>query len=266
MKRKLLYSMLPIALLLALFSCCEPTSGGRIDEIKERGTLFVGSTGDYRPLSYREPDTQEYWGFDVELAEMMARDLGVKVQYVPTSWPTLTQDMLNEQLFDLALCGISITDARKEIMLMSEGYLHNGKTILCRTEDAQRFQTLDDMNRPDVTVMVNPGGLNEKFANEHLTEANIVVHQQNEEIPSLVAEGKADIMITEIVEAPYYVQHDARLAAPLIDKPFTSGQIGVLMRKGDDDLLQRVNAMIDRWKKDGTLKRLHEQYGFNYDF
>ena len=147
---------------------------------------------------------------------------------------------------------------------MSEGYLNNGKTILCRKDDAQRFQSLDDMNRPEVTVMVNPGGLNEKFANEHLAKAKIVVHQKNEEIPSLVAEGKADIMITEIVEAPYYVNNDARLAAPLLDKPFTSGTIGVLMRKADKQLLDRVNAVLDRCKKDGTLKRLHEKYGFKF--
>ena len=251
-------------LFFLLLVSCTPATTSRIEQIKERGTLLVGSTGDYRPLSYLEPYTNTYWGFDVDLAEIIGKDLGVKVQYVPTSWPTLTEDMLNDKLFDIAICGISITDARKEIMLMSEGYLNNGKTILCRKDDAQRFQSLDDMNRPEVTVMVNPGGLNEKFANEHLAKAKIVVHQKNEEIPSLVAEGKADIMITEIVEAPYYVQNDARLAAPLIDKPFTNGMIGVLMRKGDEELLTRVNAILDTCKKDGTLKRLHEKYGFKF--
>ena len=49
--------------------------------------------------------------------------------------------------------------------------------------------------------MVNPGGLNEKFALANLTHAQIIVHQKNEEIPSLVAEGEADVMITEITEA-----------------------------------------------------------------
>ncbi|MCF0168151.1 MAG: transporter substrate-binding domain-containing protein, partial [Bacteroidales bacterium] len=146
------------------------------------------------------------------------------------------------------------------------GYLHNGKTILCRKADEQRFKSIDDINRPDVIVMVNPGGLNENFANEHLSKAQIVVHQRNEEIPALVAEGKADIMVTEIVEAPYYVENDSRLVAPLIDKPFTDGMIGVLMRKGDEDILNRVNGIFQRCKKDGTLKRLHDKYGFNYNF
>lgn len=257
-----------VLLLSGLTSCSSSQNAetGKLQEIKHRGTLLVGTTGDYRPLSYLEPETKQYWGFDTDLAEIIGKKMGVKVSYVPTSWPTLTEDMLNESLFDIAICGISITDARKEIMLMSDGYLHNGKTILCRKEDAARFTCIDDMNKPHVKVMVNPGGLNEKFANENLKQAQIIVHQRNEEIPQLVAEGKADIMITEIVEAPYYVQTDNRLAAPLINEPFTHGMIGVLMRKDYDDLLKMVNSIIDSCKTDGTLKHLHEKYGLVYDF
>ena len=90
---------------------------------------------------------------------------------------------------------------------------------------------------------------------------------KNEEIPTLIAEGEADVMITEITEiteAPYYVQTDSRLAAPLIEKPFTRGEIGVLMQKGHEDLLQMVNNTIRRMKQDGTLRRLHEKYGLVY--
>ena len=184
-----------------------------------------------------------------------------------TSWPTLTADVLTEpQTFDLAIGGITITDTRKETMLMSDGYLANGKTILCRSTEADRYKTLADIDKPEVTVMVNPGGLNEKFANENLIHANIVVHQKNEEIPTLVAEGAADVMITEITEAPYYVQTDARLAAPLLNAPFTHGEIGVLMQKGQDDLLALVNSVIAKMKADGTLRQLHEKYGLIYAY
>jgi len=90
--------------------------------------------------------------------------------------------------------------------------------------------------------------------------------QKNEEIPSLIVDGKADVMITEITEAPYYVQADARLAAPLLSEPFTHGEIGVLMRKGQEDLLQAVNNAIKKMKSDGTLRRLHEKYGLVYAY
>ena len=269
-KRLYLQQLIAIVVLMAaLSSCSSPThltSANKVSEIKRRGTLLVGATGDYRPLSYLEPQTNEYWGFDAELANIIARNLGVNLRFVPTSWPTLTQDMLNEQLYDLAMCGITINDQRKEIMLMSEGYLRNGKTIMCRKTDAERYASLDDINQPHVRVMINPGGTNEKFAHENLAKAQIIVHHRNEEIPSLIAEGKADIMITEIVEASYYTHKDERLAAPLIDRPFTRSLMGVLMRKGDGKLLKRVNHIIRQCKRDGTLKRLHEKYGFKYNF
>lgn len=237
-----------------------------VQRIVGRGRLLVATTGDYRPLSYRERNG-DYWGFGIEMAEQIARRIGVGVEFVQTSWPTLTADVLAEpQAFDLAIGGITITEARKASMLMSEGYLANGKTILCRAEDAGKYRSLADIDKPEVRVMVNPGGLNQKFANERLTHATIMVYDRNEEIPNQVAEGKADMMITEITEAPWYVQNDTRLAAPLLSQPFTHGEIGVLMRKGQADLLDLVNAVIARMKSDGSLRRLHEKYGLVYAY
>ena len=237
-----------------------------IARIQERGTLLVGTTGDYRPLSYRESDGT-YWGFGIEMVGKIAERLGVSTEFVPTSWPTLTADVLADpQTFDLAIGGITITDGRKETMLMSDGYLANGKTILCRADEADRFQSLADLDKPEVRVMVNPGGLNEKFAKQNLPHATISVWEKNEEIPSKVADDDADVMITEITEAPWYVQNDPRLAAPLLHTPFTHGEIGVLMRKGQDDLLTLVNAVIAQMKADGSLRQLHEKYGLVYAY
>ena len=271
MSRSLLLPLLlALCSTMALASCgtseADPTVGSKVAEIQRRDTLLVGTTGDYRPLSFREPDGT-YWGFGIEVASEIARSLGVEVAFVPTSWPTLSADVQAQpQTFDLAIGGITITPARLQTMLMSEGYLANGKTILCRSAEAARYRTLADIDKPEVRVMVNPGGLNEKFANDSLRHATVLVHPRNEEIPTLVAEGQADVMITEITEAPYYVANDARLAAPLLDKPFTHGEIGVLMRQGQADLLQVVNTVLRRMKSDGTLRRLHERYGLVYAY
>ena len=239
---------------------------GKVAEIIDRGTILFGTTGDYRPLSFCEPDGT-YWGVGIEMAKEIANRLGVSIEFRKTSWPTLTADVLTEpQLFDLAIGGITITDTRRETMLMSDGYLANGKTILCRASDADLYKSLADIDKPEVRVMVNPGGLNEKFANENLTHATIIVHPKNEDIPTLVAEGQVDVMITEITEAPYYVQTDPRLAAPLLNEPFNHGEIGVLMQKGQEDLLQMVNNVISQMKKDGSLRKLHEKYGLVYAY
>jgi len=180
-----------------------------VDLIKQRGIILIGTTGDYRPLSFCESEDGTYWGFCIEVTKLIAKKMDVDIEFVKTSWPTLSADVQVEpQTFDIAIGGITITDARRE-------------TSLCT---------------------------------------------KNEEIPSLIAEGKADVMITEITEAPYYVKNDARLAAPLLNKPFNHGEIGVLMRKGQDDLLQLVNDIIRIIKADGTLRQLHEKYGLVYGY
>ena len=166
--------------------------------------------------------------------------------------------------FDLAICGITITEARKEQALMSDGYLENGKTVLCRKEDADRYISLEAINRPEVRVMENPGGLNEKFARENLPDVTLIIHSVNQEIPGLIASGEADVMITEIMEAGFYVGQDSRLAAPLIFDPFTRGELGVLMPEGSEDLLDYVNRFIAYERESGRIDELAEQYIYRY--
>ncbi len=253
------FSLFVILVLLA--GCRGPQTAGEdaLREVKARGVLRVGTTGDYCPMSYLNPRTHEYEGFDTALAEDLAASLGVEIQYVPTSWPTLMRDTLDGK-FDLALCGITITAARKQQALMSDGYLDNGKTILCRSEDAGKYTSLDAVNRPGVRVMENPGGLNEKFARENLPDAVLTIHPVNEEIPALVATGRADVMITEILEAAYYVGKDPRLAAPLLDRPFSHGQLGALLPPGNEALLEYVNGFIEKERRSGRLDELRRIY------
>ena len=239
------------------------TTETKLEEIRERGVLKVGTAGDYQPMSYLDPETGRYVGFDAELAEDLAESLGVDLEYVETSWPTLMDDTLAGK-FDLAICGITVTDARKEQALMSDGYLENGKTVLCRAEDADRYTSLEAINRPEVRVMENPGGLNEQFARENLPDAALIIHDVNQEIPGLVASGEADVMITEIMEAGFYVGQDDRLAAPLIHEPFTNGELGVLMPKGSEDLLEYVNEFLAKEKQSGRIDELAEEYFFKY--
>ena len=108
--------LLSFILLTFVAGCCHQDRQPAVQRIQNRGTLLVGTTGDYRPLSFREDDGT-YWGFCIDLAGEIAKRLGVNVAFVPTSWPTLTNDVLAEpQLFDLAIGGITITDARRETM------------------------------------------------------------------------------------------------------------------------------------------------------
>ena len=258
MLRKFCLAILTVVIFL---SAVKNVEAGHLEEILARGTIRIGTTGDYRPMSYLNQQTGEYEGIDAELSKIIAESLGVKIEYVPTTWKTLSQDTLDGK-FDIALCGISRNYAREKILEMSDGYGVGifGKTILCRKSDAKKFKTLADINKPSVKVMINPGGTNEKFAYANLKKATLIVYNENAEIPHQISIGNADIMITETVEALNYIKLDKNLAAPLIDKPFTRHSCGILMQKGDQEFLNYINFVLAEIRMDGTLDRLENKY------
>ena len=147
---------------------------------------------------------------------------------------------------------------------MSDAYGEGlfGKTILCRKTDAKKFRSVADLNKPTVRIMINPGGTNEKFARANLPNAKLIVHDDNADIPLQIAEGNADIMITETVEAVSWVKREPRLAAPLVDKPFdgTRHSCGILMAKGDQELLNYINFVLAELRMDGRLEQLEIKY------
>lgn len=236
-------------------------SAGHLEDTLARGTIRIGTTGDYIPMSYLNPETGKYEGIDAELSELIAASLGVKIEYVATTWPTLAADTQADK-FDIALCGISRNFNRAKTMAMSDAYGEGmfGKTILCRQQDSQRFKSLSDIDKSDVRVMINPGGTNEKFAHENLKHVQLIVHKENADIPRLIAEGEADIMITETVEAAHYVRKDKRLAAPLLNEPFTRHSCGILMAKGDQEWLNYINFVLAELRMDGTMAKLESKY------
>lgn len=247
------------ALVLTLLVASLDVEAGRLDEIAARGTIRIGTTGDYRPMSYLNPSTGEYEGIDAELSKLIADSLKVSIEYVPTTWPTLAADTMSGK-FDIALCGISRNYERARLMAISDGYGSIGRTFLCRKADAKKFKSIDDLNRPTVKIMINPGGINEKFARANLKRAQLIVHDENAEIPQLIAEGEADVMITTSVEAISYMKLNPKLAAPMIDRPFLKHSCGVLMAKGDQELLNYINFVLAELRADGTMRALEKKY------
>ena len=102
-----------VAAFFVVTASAQAQQDSRLDEILKRGTLRVGMTGDYLPFTYFDKATSKFRGFDVDMAESLGKALGVRVEYVQTSWPKLTKDFEADD-FDIAMGGISITLERQK--------------------------------------------------------------------------------------------------------------------------------------------------------
>jgi len=231
-----------------------PVASNRLQEIASRGELRVCSTGDYRPFTYYEPATSTWSGIDVDLAADLARRLGVRRVMVKTTWKSLLTDF--ESKCDIAVGGVSITLERAKVAFFSEAYLDDGKTPITRCGNESRFQTVEQINDPQVRVIVNPGGTNEQFVRANLTKATIVSHADNNTIHQQILTGKADLMITDSAEALWQSKQNPQLCAVHPHQPFTFSQKAYLVPLGDVVFQHYVNQWLNLARHDGTYARV----------
>jgi len=244
---------------VALMLGAAAQAGPRLDRVMNDKVLRVGTPGDYRPFAIKT-DKGTYEGHDIDVIEAMAKVLGVRIDYVQTSWPNLMKDLLADK-FDVAVGGITRNVARIRQADMLPGYAPFGKVALVRKEDASKYKSVDDLNQPSVRVIKNPGGTNEAFVLENLKQAQVSTHEKNAEIPALIAEGKGDVMITETYEALHYSKADPRLAAVFVDHPLTpENWLGFLMPADDADYARVMRFAWDLVDERDTLDEAEDRW------
>jgi cyclohexadienyl dehydratase len=224
------------------FAQAQTVQTSRLDEILARGVLRVGTTGDYKPFTYLDKATGKYEGYDIDQAEALAAALGVKLELVATTWPTLAKDFVADK-FDVAMGGVSITLDRQKKGYFTVPVMREGKTPIVRCTDKDKFQTVEDIDKAGVRVIVNPGGTNEKFDRATFHTAEIKVHPDNVTIFEEVAKGAADVMVTDSSETRYQQKlHPGVLCAVHPEKPFNFAEKGYWMQRD-----VALKAFVDQW-------------------
>jgi cyclohexadienyl dehydratase len=231
----------------------------RLDQIIDQGFIRVGTTGDYKPFTYFNSETGEYEGYDIEAALLLAKELGVEAKFIRTTWPTLMEDLLEDK-FDIAMGGITRRMGRQVDAQFSHGYIPFGKSPLIREEDKDRFTSLEAIDQSDVKIGVNPGGTNQQFVNENIVNAEVIVIENNLDIPGKVASGEVDVMITDSIEAIYYAKNDEQLYAALADDPWNPSQFGYMMHHGDPKFTDTVNFWMEEMEFKGKLEQLRKKW------
>lgn len=234
--------LLAVALLIALPFAAEAQPADRLDAVTRAGVLKICTTGDYKPFTFLDPARGEFEGIDIDMAKDLAVAIGVKAAFVKTSWNTLLADFTGGAC-DVAMGGISVTLPRQKQAFYSIPYLTDGKTPITRCETVDRFQTVAEIDRPEVTLVVNPGGTNESFARETMKAARITVYPDNVTIFDEILAGRADLMITDATETRLQQKLRPGLCAVHPDQPFTFAEKAYLLPKGD----AVFKAFVDQW-------------------
>lgn len=137
----------PLAFCLLASLSTHVMADSRLDDVLQRGTLTVCTTGDYTPYSALSADGS-YQGIDIAMTESLAKSLNAKIKWVPTTWKTLMPDFLAQRC-DIAVGGIiSVSLERQKKAFFSQPLGVDGKIPLVRCADVQRYQSVEQINQP----------------------------------------------------------------------------------------------------------------------
>src|SRR3954468_9201315 len=217
-----------------------PTGSQTLAGIRAAGVLRVGTTGDYTPFSLKQPDGS-YEGADIDMAHDLAAMLGVQVQFVPTVWVDLLDDFLAGK-FDVAMGGVTVNEARAASAFFSVPTFIDGKRPLCRVEDRDRFTSVAAIDRPGVRVIANPGSANETFARANFKRAQVTIHPDNASVFLEIVAGRADIMVTDGLEADHQAALHPELCAAPVVAPFTRLEKSYMFARDE-----AMKSFIDSW-------------------
>ena len=196
-----------------------PAAARDLAAVQASGVLLVGTTGDYKPFAFREPDGS-YRGADIAMARQLAANLGLRVEFVPTSWANLANDFRAGR-FDIAVGGVTILPARQQFADFSTATMVDGKRPIARCADKDRFTSVAAIDQPGVRVVVNPGASNEAFARSHFPHAKLTVYPDNVTVFDEIAAGRQDVMVTDGIEVDHQALMHPELCAADVAAPFT---------------------------------------------
>ncbi|MGD9764276.1 MAG: transporter substrate-binding domain-containing protein [Candidatus Binatia bacterium] len=209
-------------------------------------SLRVATSGDYAPFSVTAADGRRA-GLDIAVAERLARDLGVRVEWVRLAWPELGTATAAAS-FDVAMSGITMRADRAMVGAFTRPYATSGAMVLVRASDAARFADIDDLDRAGVRIAVNAGGHLEAVARRRFARAAITPIADNQAVPAALRRGDADAAVTDSAELSAWLAPDV-----VARGPFTRDYKAYLVPAARSALARRMDDWLRDREADGWL-------------
>lgn len=239
-------------------SSTDQAETSRWDEIKEDGTLTVGTAGTLYPASFREEDSDTLTGFDVELMKEIGKRLDLEVQFKEMAFDNMLTSVQNGQV-DVAANDISVTDDRKEKFAFSTPYKYTYGTAIVRKSDLSGIESLEDLKGKKAAGEATTVFMD--VARQYGAEEVIYDNATNDQYLRDVSTGRTDVILND-----YYLQTLALAFFPEFDITihpdiaYNPQEVAFLMDKENTELQENIDRVLAEMLEDGTVKELSETF------
>ncbi len=225
-----------------------------LNDILNNGVLKVGTTGDWNPMTMKDVATNSYTGYDIDVMNQLATDLGVTVEFVPTDWKTLVSGVSAGTYHITG--SASMSPARAKAAGYSISYFSLATVPLINKKDADRFKDWADLDKADVTVAATLGTTQEKQVKEFFPSAQYKIVEAPARDFQEVLAGRAQAHITSNVEAYKLVAQYPELMIVPVSQPRARTPVAMLAKQDDQVWINYVNTWITLKKEAGFFDGL----------
>ncbi len=255
LRRKRLTFYLLSCIFIFLLFYPNSTSANQLSEIKKSGVLKVGVKQDVPNFGYYNAETNQYEGMEIDIAKKIAKSLGVKPVFVPTTAQTREPLMDNGQI-DILIATYTITPERKANYNISKAYYHDEIGFLVRKNS--HIKTIKELDGKHIgvaqgaTTKVNL----EKYAKEHKLKFSYAQLGSFPELAiSLYANRIDAFSVDKSILSGYLSPHTT-----ILKEGFNTQEYGIATSKQDKVLIPYVNKLLVSWEKDGSLKHIYQKF------
>jgi polar amino acid transport system substrate-binding protein len=228
-----------------------------IEQIMKRGVIKVGMDT-FVPWAMKDKKGQ-FVGFEIDVATRLAKDMGVKVEFVPTKWAGIIPSLLTNK-FDVVIGGMGIRPQRALKVNFTIPYDYSGMSMVASKKLAAGFESLDDFNKPDVQIAVKLGTTAVMAAKKYMPKAKLRMFDDEAQAYQELRNGNVHAVVGSAPRPAYEaIKYADSLFLPMRDN-FTKEPIGFALRKGDPDTLAFFNSWIIGVRSEGWLDDRHHYW------
>ena len=260
---KKILSYLSIVFVIAILISCGSKSSAvntngssttdLLTTIKTNGTITIAMEGTWSPWTYHD-ENDKLVGFDTEIGEEIAKRLGVTPNFVEGEWDGLLAGLAAGR-YDIMINGVDITKERQEAYDFSEPYAYMRTAIMVdgNNDSIKSFEDLKDKNTAN-TISSTYAELAEKYG------ANVIGVDDLNQTFELLNQNRIDATLNAEVTYYDYIKSHPEKNIKIAALSEDANLVGIPVKKGNPELVNEINKILDDMRNDGTLKKLSEKY------
>ncbi len=224
-----------------------------LTEIKKRGKLLVGTEPTFPPFEF-VGEKNQVEGFDIDIANELAKRLGVKLEIVNLPFDSLIP-ALQQGKIDMVIAGMTITEDRAKVVYFSKAYFEANQAIVVRKDEKFEPKKLEELVGKKVAVQLGTTG---DLVVSEINGVNVVRFQKFTDAFLELQNGRVDAVVLDEAPAKSYVKKFPKFSISAVIG--TGETYGIAVKKGNKELLNFVNQTLDILKSSGTYNKLIQKW------